>query len=123
MAKSPQEKKALSYAKDRRDANRANNKASRKSIRRRKREPNRADRRRESQVLGTVLGPVVETAAEAAETRLLAVQPKGVSTLWQKYPDQPLADHVEACLLRRAERGMSDPTVEQARIERIRASR
>ncbi|SDH82258.1 hypothetical protein SAMN05192558_105211 [Actinokineospora alba] len=120
MAKSPQEKKALSYAKDRRDAYGANNKASRKGIRRRKRQPNRADRRRESQVLGTALGPAVEAAAEAAESRLQATQPKGVSTLWKKWPDQALADHVENRLLRRVRRGMSDPAVEQARIERIR---
>jgi hypothetical protein len=44
--KSPQVKKALNYAKDRRNDYGENDKSSRKNIRRNKRTPNRADRLR-----------------------------------------------------------------------------
>src|SRR4028119_181715 len=43
--KTPQEKKRLSYAKDRRNTYGENDKSSRKNIRRRKRHPNRSNRR------------------------------------------------------------------------------
>ncbi|MBC6447870.1 hypothetical protein [Actinokineospora xionganensis] len=60
---------------------------------------------------------------ETAETRPRGALSKAVSTLWKKWPDQPLADHMENRLLRRVKLGISDPEVEQDRIERIRRTR
>jgi hypothetical protein len=59
--RSPQETKALSYAKDRRNDYGENDKSSRKNIRRNKRIPNRADRHRERQVLAAATGCDVAT--------------------------------------------------------------
>ncbi|MBE1573987.1 tyrosine-type recombinase/integrase [Amycolatopsis roodepoortensis] len=55
--KSPQEKKRLSYAKDRRNRYGENDKSSRKNIPRHKRRVNRANRHREQQVLNGARGP------------------------------------------------------------------
>jgi hypothetical protein len=54
--RSPPEKKALSYAEDRRNDYGENDKSSRKNIRRNKRTPNRADRHRDHQVLSQAVG-------------------------------------------------------------------
>ncbi|MBB5850821.1 tyrosine-type recombinase/integrase [Amycolatopsis umgeniensis] len=81
--KSPQEKKRLSYAKDRRNRYGVNDKSSRKNIPRHKRRVNRANRHREQQVLGGVVN--VESAADAEES-LLRVRPQR----WQKWPDATL---------------------------------
>jgi hypothetical protein len=122
----PQEKKALSYTKDRRNVYGANDKGSRKSIRRNKRMPNRADRRRDHQVLGTATG--FDAAAEAgeqadagaqAEVRLLAKKSMWVIKGWRKGPDAPLAEVVARKLRRRARAGMTDPAAAEERVERI----
>jgi hypothetical protein len=136
----PQEKKALSYTKDRRNVYGANDKGSRKSIRRNKRMPNRADRRRDHQVLGTAIG--FDAAAEAgkqadaaaevgqqadaaaevgqqAEVRLLAKKSMWVIKGWRKGPDAPLAEVVARKLRRRARAGMTDPAAAEERVERI----
>jgi hypothetical protein len=101
----PQEKKALGYAKDRRNDYGENDKGSRKSIRRNKRVPNRADRHRERQVLSTAVGFVVAAEqAERAEVRLLAKKSMWMTKRWRKVRDAPLAEFVAARLRRRAER-------------------
>jgi hypothetical protein len=116
----PQEKKALSYAKDRRNDYGENDKSSRKNIRRNKRIRNRADRHREHQVLSAATGRVVTEAAERAEGRLLAKKSMWMTKRWRKWRDAPLAEIVMYKLRRRARTGMEDPAAVEARIERIR---
>ena len=123
-SRSPQEKKALSYARDRRNGYGENDKASRNAIRRRKRDPNRADRHRERQVLASAAGGTVDgLIAEHAERVLAAKKSKWYTVGWRKWRDAPLADIVENRLRRRERTGMDDPAVVQARIDRIRRRR
>lgn len=93
----PQQKKELSYAKDRRNAYGENDKSSRTSIRQRKRMVNRANRRRE-QLFSAATGSPDADTADTAEQRFHAVAPKS----WRKVPDQLLGDHVRTRLTRRA---------------------
>ena len=122
--KSPQEKKALSYAKDRRNDYGEHNKSSRRNIRRNKRTPNRADRHREHQVLAIATGlGVHEEVADQVETKLLAKKSMWMTKRWRKDRDAPLAAVVEYRLRRRIQLGIDDPTAAEARIERIRSRR
>jgi hypothetical protein len=122
--RSPQEKKALSYAKDRRNQYGANDKASRKRIRRRKRDVNRADRHREHKVLADATGGEVDhLVAENAESALAAKRLKRYAVHWRKWRDAPLADFIESRLRRRAAAGMDAPDAVEARIDRIRHRR
>lgn len=118
--RTPREKKALSYAKDRRNDYGENDKSSRKNIRRNKRTPNRADRHRERQVLAAATGPVTAEAAEQAETKLQAKKSMWLTKRWRKWRDAPLADVVAHKLRRRAKLGMDDSVDVEARIDRIR---
>ena len=112
VRRDPREKKALSYARDRRNDWGENDKTSRKSIRLRKRLPNRANRHHARQVLaGAPSGD--------AEARLILQRVKR----WRKYPDAPLGEMVERKLRRRADLGMADPATVEAHIERIRRAR
>lgn len=122
--RSPQEKKALSYAKDRRNDYGENDKSSRKNIRRNKRVPNRADRHREHQVLGIAAGVrIVDEVVEQAEAKLLAKRSMWMTKRWRKYRDAPLADIVENRLRRRIRLGIDDPGTAVAHIERVRRRR
>jgi hypothetical protein len=122
--RSPQEKKALSYAKDRRNDFGANDKSSRKGIRRNKRIPNRADRHRAHQVLAAGKGvKIVDEAGQQVEMKLLAKTSMWMTKRWRKYRDAPLADVVENRLRRRIRLGMDDPSTAEARIERVRTRR
>lgn len=114
--KSPQEKKRLSYARDRRNDYGENDKSSRKGIRRNKRAPHRANRRRANQILESAVGVVNEAAEEETERRLLAKRPK----VWRKFPDVPLGEVIQRTLRRRIERGIDDPEQSMARLERVR---
>lgn len=116
----PQERKALSYARDRRNVYGENDKSSRKNIRRNKRIPNRSDRHRERQVLAVAAGRIVPEIAESAEVKLLAKKSRWLKTRWRKCADTPLAEVVEYKLWRRARLGMTDQAETDARIERIR---
>jgi len=89
--RTPQEKKALSYTRDRRNAYGENDKASRKAIPLRKRLANKANRHSEQQTLAEANGAVDMEAAERAETRLRGRRPK----IWKKRPDRPLGEHIE----------------------------
>lgn len=120
VRRSPQEKKAFSYKKDRRNVYGENDKSSRKNIRRNKQVPNRADRHRGRQVLAEAAGPVEVEAAEQAESRLAAKKSMWMTKRWRKWRDAPLADTVIDKLRRRARLGMDDPADVDARIERIR---
>ncbi|MBG0824489.1 hypothetical protein HS048_27655 [Planomonospora sp. ID91781] len=114
--RSPQEKKRLSYAKDRRNDYGENDKGSRKNIRRSKRAPHRANRHRAHQVLEAAVGAVDEGAAEKVEQRLLVKRPKS----WEKSPDAPLGEIVQYTLRRRMTLETGDPKRDAARLERVR---
>ncbi|GAA3440758.1 hypothetical protein [Planomonospora venezuelensis] len=114
--RSPQEKKRLSYAKDRRNAYGENDKSSRKNIRRNKRAPHRANRHRVRQVLEAAVGAVDEGAEEEVERRLLAKRPKS----WEKSPDAPLGEIVQYTLRRRMTLGTGDSGRDAARLEHVR---
>jgi len=86
----PQEKKELSYAKDRRNAYGENDKSSRKNIPLRKRLVNRANRHQEQQLLSGVTGTPDTDTADVTEQRLLGTRPKS----WRKSPDEPLGERL-----------------------------
>ena len=108
--RSPQEKKVLSYAKDRRNGYGENDKSSRKAIRVRKRAPHRANRRRSGQILDAARG-----AGDVAE-RLEGRRPKS----WRKFGDGALGQVVQERLERRAREGIDEPARNAARIRRVR---
>ncbi|WP_138918496.1 hypothetical protein [Nitrospirillum viridazoti] len=85
----PQEKKALSYAKDRRNDYRENDKASRKAIPLRKAREHRSDRRQVSQALAIALS-LDEAQAELIESS--ARQDLNRVGGWRKTPDISLGD-------------------------------
>jgi hypothetical protein len=86
--KTPQEKKALSYAKDRRNDYGENDKSSRKAIPLRKRLVNRANRHNTQRLLGDATGSPDPAAADDAEQRALGKRPKR----WKKWRDKPLGE-------------------------------
>ena len=94
--KTPQEKKALSLARDRRDLDRG---ASRKGIAQRKRVVNRANRRYAQGHLMAALSTDAELA-EGVETRIRRTRPKR----WAKWPDTPLAEAIRERQERRQRR-------------------
>lgn len=89
--KSPQEKKALSYVKDRRNAYGENDKASRNAIPLRKRLVNRANRHDIQRQLSDATGPLDGDLADAAEQRALGKRPKR----WSKSSDKPLGQYLD----------------------------
>jgi hypothetical protein len=91
MRRSPQEEKALSYAKDRRYAYGNNSKAARKAVPRRKRWVNKANRHAEQQFLAEARGPVDTDRAEGIGEGLEGKRPKR----WRKWPDIPLGRLLE----------------------------
>ena len=90
MRKTPQEKKRLSYAKDRRNTYGENDKSSRRNIPAAKARQRRANRRVAHQVLTT-----------AGEEQLGLIRPK---TRWRKAPDTPLGEVVRRKLEARESR-------------------
>lgn len=102
--RTPQEKKALSYAKDRRNNYRANDKASRRLIPLQKARVNRAYRKAVNNILQTAV-----VSNDAREVEILADKTAAIlKSGWMKYPDTPLGEVVETKLRRRrshAERG------------------
>lgn len=115
--RSPQEKKRLSYAKDRRNRYGENDKSSRKNIPRAKRRRLRAERHRTHQALAVAVGAIDDRGGTLAEDRL-ARAPQG--THWRKAPDTPLGMQVAAALDRRVRLGISAPATAQARIAKVR---
>jgi hypothetical protein len=84
--RSPQEKKALSYARDCRNVYGENDKSSRMSIRRNKRFPHRANRRHDRQTLTACVGAPDPNVDEAVEVRVRGRR----RASWRKWPDLPL---------------------------------
>jgi hypothetical protein len=88
--KTPQEKKELSYAKDRRNAYSKYAKSSRKNIPLHKPLVNRANRHSAQQALSEAVGVTDPASEDAAEQKVAAKRPKS----WRKQPDIPLAEHL-----------------------------
>lgn len=88
---SPQEKKAYSLKKDRRNAYGENDKASRKAIRRNKRRVNRGNRRYQQSKMSEMSAAVDNDGLEDAENQLLKKAPKR----WKKMPDITLAETIK----------------------------
>src|SRR5580698_10395362 len=80
MRRSPQDKKALSYARDRRNVYGENDKSSRKNIPLARRRVHNANRHADRQQLLEAAGPIDAERAEAAEDRLRSRRPKS----WRK---------------------------------------
>ena len=97
--RTPQEKKELSYAKDRRNAYGENDKSSRKNIPRNKRRRHRTQRHHRRQQLSAALGRVDEQSGERAEQALSQAR---IGGRWRKFPDVPLSVHVRRIRERRA---------------------
>ena len=84
MRKSPQEKKRLSYSKDRRNVYGANDKASRKAIKKNKAVVNQSYRRTVKQTLKNLIN--TDKVSESADGIIKTVKRKK----WKKVPDRPL---------------------------------
>jgi hypothetical protein len=115
--RSPQEKKQLSYSRDRRNVYGESDKGSRKTIARNKRARHRSERHRQRQDLAAATGPVDEDAEAIVHDRV--TQPRRGSR-WRKFPDAPLGLYITATLQRRIDMGISSPQTEQARISKVR---
>ncbi|TDD60624.1 hypothetical protein [Actinomadura rubrisoli] len=115
--KSPQEKKRLSYLKDRRNFYGENDKSSRKNIPRNRKLKHRAARHRANQAVYTA-GQAPDGLEEDAFTRRLSG--RRPASLWRKQADAPLSEVVEYRLRRRVARGNAGPGQAEERIRRIR---
>ena len=102
--RSPQEKKALSYERDRRNAYGNNDKAARKGVPWRKRWRARGERRVASEQLSTAVGGLTVDDAEDID-----VVTFGEWTGWRKEPDVPLRDWAEMQRLYRSHRDAGFP--------------
>ena len=92
--RTPQEKKALSYAKDRRNCYGENDKSSRESIRLNKVLRTRAHRRNVNQILQSEAPGV-----DAEESELIELKVRGKRRRqWHKFPDKPLGEVVRRML-------------------------
>jgi hypothetical protein len=89
--KSPQEKKALSYAKDRRNDYGENDKASRRIIPLRKAKAHRSFRKKLSDILQKSLVVKDSESLEIIENEVKSIRKDN----WKKYPDGPLGKYVE----------------------------
>jgi hypothetical protein len=117
--RSPQEKKRLSYAKDRRNWTADNDKSARKTIPRRKRARRRSERHRQQQQLSAARGTVDEHLEADLGERLGRTR-RGYR--WRKIPDTQLGAYVAWKLAARVKKGISAPEMEQARIKKVMRS-
>jgi hypothetical protein len=99
--KTPQQKKAESLKKDRRNTYGENAKSSRKNIPRRRAEGNQAVRRHARQALVAAAERADSEIVEAAEPQLRLKRLKG----WKKLPDTPLGEVLERKRKRRRAAG------------------
>jgi hypothetical protein len=97
--KTPQEKKALSYAKDRRNDYGENDKSSRRNIPLRKARQNRGFRKTANQILQKAVGETGFERIEIVENELRSLK----KTAWKKAPDAPLGEFVQEKLKWRQE--------------------
>jgi hypothetical protein len=111
--RSPQDKKLLSYLKDRRNSYGESDKASRKAIPARKAWVNRTYRRSVRQVTRTDAEEIEDLASAIRSIRRKP---------WKKSPDRTLGEHLDNKWRVRQERGGNEPTTSQLREEAIRRS-
>lgn len=104
---SPQQKKALSLKRDRRNDYGENAKASRKAIPLKKRRQARAERRLAQTAVPAGASAVDLERLDEVEVRLVRVRREGSPRL--KVPDKPLGEVLARKLVRRARLGMVDP--------------
>ena len=109
-AKTPQEKKALSYEKDCRNVYGSNDKASRNSIPKRKAEVNRVYRKSISDALKIVKGPIDLDKSAEVEQVVRSVK----RTDWKKFPDKPLGEVVARKLESRSRHAGHGKTLRKA---------
>ncbi len=114
--KTPQEKKALSYARDRRNNFGANDKASRKHIPLRKAQVNRVYRREVNEVLDQVVEQGLDKADELEGTTR-NIKRKD----WKKAPDEPLGDVVQQKVERREDHAGHGKTARKKAAEFIKS--
>lgn len=88
VRQSPQDKKQLSYERDRRNVYGENDKSSRKAIPFRKRAVNKANRHVDHQILLSATGVRDLAADELTDDRVHGRRRKR----WRKQPDQPLGE-------------------------------
>jgi hypothetical protein len=112
----PQDKKRLSYLKDRRNTYGENSKSSRRSIARNKRVRSRSERRIAREAFADGGGEPEAERIDAIRARTL----KKRRTAWTKWPDEPLGEVVERELARRARTGIMRAEDAEARVQRIR---
>ena len=96
--KTPQEKKQLSYEKDRRNVYGEAPHAARRTIPLHKRSRNRTNRRMQERQLRPAESAIDLETADDMESRMRARAPK----VWTKSPDAPLGEVVKHKLQRRA---------------------
>ena len=99
--KTPQQKKRLSYAHDRRNAYGENQKSSRKNIPRSKQRSHQEERRSVRQVLVAAQGKVADEVADQAQSQTLRAGRIKKLKAFRKSPDKPLGETVERRLHRR----------------------
>ncbi|HEV7643485.1 MAG TPA: hypothetical protein VGO50_06015 [Pyrinomonadaceae bacterium] len=97
VKRTPQEKKELSYAKDRRNTYGESDKGSRKTIPANKARVNRLYRRKVNDVLQAAPELAEPEVVDAVEHKVASVKRK----VWKKSPDTPLGEVVEMRLERR----------------------
>jgi len=102
--RTPQEKKALSYANDRRNSYGENDKASRKAIPARKAGENRKVRRKTNHSLKAVEQADEDAAAVIESSLRHDVERVGG---WTKSPDVPLKEYMDLQARRRSWRGLT----------------
>ena len=114
--KTPQEKKRLSYLKERRNTFFRNRKAARKVVPMHKRKVNRQNRRRVHQIVTGAVGLHDAAVEEVMDVSTLHRPPKS----WRKFPDMPLGEVVDMKLAWRARAGIGDRARIALKRRRIR---
>jgi len=89
--KTPQEKKVLSYSKDRRNCYGESDKGSRKSIKRNKTFPTRAFRKNINDILQGAIGAIDLEKAEVIDVKAKEIKRRK----WKKHPDRQLGKIIE----------------------------
>ena len=100
--RTPQDKKRLSYAHDRRNTYGENQKSSRKNIPRSKQRSHQDERRSVRQALVGALGNVEDETVDEAQSQVLDTGRSRKLRGFRKSPDRPLAEVVERRLARRS---------------------
>ncbi|RAU16915.1 hypothetical protein DN062_15280 [Nitrincola tibetensis] len=92
--KSPQEKKELSYSRDRRNCYGESDKGSRKTIKKKKRSSEHAQRSKLQKLKSLGGSAINEDLAIVAESEFINSTKSSRLRGFRKYPDQSLKDHV-----------------------------